>query len=194
MLETIGDALASPEAVAHIRRRLAERLGSLSRDSATEATERAARLERTQERVRGLIVMQAEGDRSPLVAQMRADLEAQAEDERSAIEELRATSEAPIRLPPVDLITDRVLALKALTDSPDVERARAQLARYFREGAITLTPEAGPDGKETYVARGDLMPLVLLTENAATPSEFAPGGRCPRSVARGGFEPPTFGL
>jgi hypothetical protein len=29
-----------------------------------------------------------------------------------------------IRLPPVALLTDRVLALKALTDAPDVERAR----------------------------------------------------------------------
>jgi hypothetical protein len=84
--------------------------------------------------------------------------------------------------------------VRSLADSANVVRARAQLARYFRDGAITLTPEAGPDGKETNVARGDFMPLVLLTENAATPSELEPGGRCPRSVARGGFEPPTFGL
>ncbi len=35
VLETIGTALASPESVAYIRRRLAERLGLLSRDAAT---------------------------------------------------------------------------------------------------------------------------------------------------------------
>jgi site-specific DNA recombinase len=194
VLEAVIETLGSYDSVAYIRRRLAERQGSLSRESAAEAAERAARLQRTEERIRGLIVMQAEGDRSPLVAQMRADLEAQAENERAAIEELRATSDAPIRLPPVELITDRVLAVRSLAESENVERARAQLARYFRDGAITLTPEAGPDGKETYVARGDLMPLVLLTENAETPSEGYQGGRCPRSVARGGFEPPTFGL
>jgi len=185
VLEAVGDVLSSPDSVAYIRRRLAERLGSLSRDSAAEATERGARLKRTEERIRGLIVMQADGDRSPLVAQMRVDLEAQAESERKAIEELRATSEAPIRLPPVDLLTDRVLALKALTDSPDVERARAVLGRYFRDKAITLTPEVGPDGCQAYVARAEFLPVVFLTENAETPSKFSPGGSCPRWVARG---------
>ena len=30
-------------------------------------------------------------------------------------------------------------------------------------------PEVGADGKEAYVARTDVMPLVLLTEDAATP-------------------------
>jgi hypothetical protein len=185
VLEAIGGALSSPESVAYIRRRLAERLGSLSRDSATEATERTARLERTEERIRGLIVMQAEGDRSHLVAQMRSDLEAQAEAERTAVEELRAQATAPIRLPPVELLTDRVLALKALTDSPDVERARAALKRYLRDGTITLSPDVGPDGKPAYVARAQFLPLVLLTENAETPSEGYQGGRCPRWVARG---------
>jgi len=187
VLETVTAALASPHSVAYIRKRLAERLGSLSRDSAAEATERGARLQRTEERIRGLIVMQAEGDRSPLVAEMRADLEAQAEAERSAIEALQAQAEAPIRLRPVELITDRVIAVRALADSENVQQARARLSRYFRDGAITLTPELGADGEEAYVARGDLMPLVFLTENAATPSELAPGGRCLRSVARGRF-------
>ena len=195
VLDAMSSALASPEAINHIRHRLAEKLGSLSRDSAVEAKERAARLERTEERIRGLIVMQAEGDRSPMVAQMRSDLEAQVETERGAIEELRAQAEAPIRLPPVELITERVLALRALADSGEVEAARATLKRYLRDGSIILTPETGADGKQAYVARADVMPLVPLTENMATPSEPEPGGRCyPRVVARGGFEPPTFGL
>jgi hypothetical protein len=72
VLETIGAAIASPAAVAHIRRRLAERLGTFSRDISAELHERTARLKRVEERVRGLIVMQADGDRSPMVAQMRA--------------------------------------------------------------------------------------------------------------------------
>ena len=193
LLEAVGSAIASPDAVAHIRRRLAEGMGSLSRGIAAELAERTARLPRVEERIRGLILMQAEGDRSPLVAQMRSDLEAQAHAERTAIEDLRAQADAPIRLPPADLITERVLALKALTESPNVDGARAALRRYFKGGEVTLTPEAFGDG-QAYVARGEFMPLVMLTENAATPSELEPGGRCLRSVARGGFEPPTFGL
>jgi len=188
VLEAISAAVSAPDSVAYVRQQLAQRAGSLSRDSATEAKERAARLERTEERIRGLIVMQAEGDRSPLVAQMRADLEAQADGERRAIEELRAQAEAPIRLPPVELITERVLALRSLADSGDVESARATLKRYLRDGSIILTPDTDAHGKQAYVARANFMPLAALTENAATPSEPEPGGRCyPRVVARGRY-------
>jgi hypothetical protein len=101
-------------------------MGSLAREVAAELAERTARLTRIEERIRGLIVMQAEGDRSPMVAQMRADFEAQARAERAAVQELEAQADAPIRLPPVDLITERVLALKALSESPDVDGRAAR--------------------------------------------------------------------
>jgi hypothetical protein len=42
-----------------------------------------------------------------MVAQMRANLEAQARAERAAVEELQAQTDATIQLPPVDLITER---------------------------------------------------------------------------------------
>jgi hypothetical protein len=171
-----------------VRRRLAERLGSLSREAGSELTERAARLKRVEERIHGLILMQVDGDRSPMVAQMRADFEAQAQAERAAVNELRGQVEAPIRLPPADLITARVLALKALTESPDVDGARATLRRYLKGGTITLTPE-GVGKAAAYTARAEFMPLVMLSENAATPSEVVLGGRrlpcCPSGVARG---------
>ena len=193
VLEAIGGAIASPEAIDYVRRRLAERLGSFSRDVGVELKDRAARLKRVEERVRGLIVMQAEGDRSPMVAQMRADFESQAQTERAALDELRSQADAPIQLPPADLITQRVLALRALTESSDVHGARAALRRYLKGGEITLTPERFGD-RETYVARAEFLPLVMLTDKAETPSQIALGGSCPRLVARGGFEPPTFGL
>jgi site-specific DNA recombinase len=193
ILEAVGEALATPKAIAYVRQRLAERAGALSRDAGREIGERAARLERTEERIRGIITMQADGDRSPMVAQMRADLEVQAEQERAAIADLRALAAAPIRLPPVDLLTERVFELRALAESSDVQSARVALRSYFKGGTITMTPEPFGDG-QAYVARAEFLPLVLLTQNAATPSELEPGGRCPRWVARGGFEPPTFGL
>src|SRR5690349_13574462 len=87
----------------------------------------------------------------------------------------------------------RVFELRALAESSDVQSARAALRNYIKGGTITTTPESFGDG-QAYVARAEFLPLVLLTQDAATPSELEPGGRCPRWVARGGFEPPTFGL
>ena len=187
VLQAITSAISSPVVIAHIRKRLAERTGSMQREIVVELEERAARLKRVEERVRGLIVMQADGDRSAIVAEMRTDFEAQARAERAAVEELRAQVDAPPRLPPVDLITERVLSLRALTESPDVEGARAALRRYLKNGEIALTPAPHGDG-QAYVARAEILPLVLLAENAATPSELALGGRCPRVVARGRFD------
>jgi hypothetical protein len=115
---------------------------------------------------------------------MRADLEAQAQAERVAVSELQAQADAPIRLPPVELITERVLGLKALTESADVDGARATLRRYLKDGQITLTPEPFGDA-QAYTTRAEFLPLVMLTDKAETPSQIALGGSCPRLVARG---------
>ena len=93
---------------------------------------------------------------------------------------------APVRLPPVDLLSERVFALRALAESTDVQGARTALRSYVKDGTITMTPEPHGDGL-AYVARGEFMPLALLTADAATPSELEPGGRCPRVVARGRY-------
>lgn len=103
--------------------------------------------------------------------------------DRAAIAGLRAEAEAPIRLPPVDLLTERVFQLRALAESSDVQSARAALKGYLKGGTITMTPEPHGDG-QAYVARAEFLPLVFLTENAETPSAGYQGGRCPRSVAR----------
>jgi len=74
-----------------------------------------------------------------------------------------------------------------------VEGARATLRRYLKDGQITLTPELFGDF-QAYTARSEFLPLGMLTDKAETPSQITLGGSCPRLVARGGFEPPTFGL
>jgi hypothetical protein len=111
-----------PAAVADIRRRLAERLGDISRQVDTKVTERTARLERTEERSRNIIAMQIDGDRSPHVAQMRKDLETQAASEGASVDALRARASGPLELsaeqPPRDVTsnlasTAAVLALSA---------------------------------------------------------------------------------
>lgn len=63
-----------------------------------------------------------------------------------------------------------MLALRALTESPDVDGARAVLRRDLKGGEITLSPD-GFEGRDTYVARAEFLPVVFLTENASTPSE-----------------------
>jgi hypothetical protein len=94
------------------------------------------------------------------------------------------------KLRPVNVITERVLQLRALTESADVQSARAALRRYLRGGEITLMPDG-----DAYLARAEFVPLALLAhDNKTTPSEANQGGRCQSVVARGGFEPPTFGL
>jgi hypothetical protein len=69
VLDAVGRALATPEAAAYVRHRIAERAGALARNAGRELAERTARLDRVEERVRGLILMQAEGDRSAMVAE-----------------------------------------------------------------------------------------------------------------------------
>lgn len=49
-----------------------------------------------------------------------------------------------------------------------------------------MTPEPYGDGL-AYVARGEFMPLAVLTADGGTPSEPAAGGRCPHLVARGRY-------
>jgi len=68
----------------------------------------------------------------------------------------------------------RVLALRALTESPDVDGARAALRRYLKGGEITLTPELF-EGRETYVARAEFLPLVFPDRKCSNTLRELPG-------------------
>lgn len=61
ILEAIHRAVASPDAAAYVRHRLAERMGALARESRAELTERSGRLKRVEERVRSIILLQVDG-------------------------------------------------------------------------------------------------------------------------------------
>ncbi|HHH31895.1 MAG TPA: hypothetical protein ENK57_26605 [Polyangiaceae bacterium] len=159
-------------------------MGELSRGLDAELAERRARLTRHEDRIRGIITMQIDGDRSPYVQQMREDFEAQARTERAAIAALEAQASMPLRLPsPQELAEDRILDLDALcsAEGDDVEPAREQLRRLLKGGHILCAPEDG-----VYVARCELLPLeALLGHKPETPAES--NGRCPHVVARGRF-------
>jgi hypothetical protein len=181
ILAAIGDALWNPGALEHIRAHVAERLGDLSRALDAELNDTRARLARTEERIRSIAMMQIDGDRSPTLATMRHDFEAQAVAERATIAGLETRAGEPIRLPlPQELAEDRILMLDALNEAKgDVLAAREQLRRLFAGDAVMLTPEDG-----VYVARADLLVEAVLREKTRTPAQEE-GGRCPRVVARG---------
>jgi site-specific DNA recombinase len=150
----------------HVRQRLAEKLGELGRTARKDIEERSSRLSRTEQRVRGLILMQAEGDRSQGVADLRRDLEAQAVQERAEIDGLRGVLRAPTRLPSPDEIVERYLDLERYFELEPVT-GRETLRRLIKGGTIRLVPEDG-----VYVARCEVLPLaVLMTEKEKPPQE-----------------------
>jgi site-specific DNA recombinase len=170
VIGAIRDALNRPSAVEHVRRQVAERLGRVSREIATELATRAARLTRTEERIRGCITMQLDGDTSPQLAELRRDFEAQAATERATVATLRARADEPIRLPDLRELTRRVLSFDAILTGDDPTAAREALRRYLAGGAIVCSPEGG-----RYVARGELLPLEILLSRGALPSEGCAG-------------------
>ncbi len=87
-------------------------------------------------------------------------------------------------------MAERALGLKRLFEGNPIE-VREALRRYFVDGRIVVTPVA----EGYYVAEGQFLPLVALTYSTLDSAPF--WGAEPRGtlvVARGGFEPPTFGL
>jgi hypothetical protein len=95
---------------------------------------------------------------------------------------------APVALPTPDEMLGLAYALEARL-AGDTVRGREELRELFKDGLITLVPQPGG----YYVARSAVLPLVLITK--PPPEETRGGGFGTQSlVARGGFEPPTFGL
>lgn len=166
LFDAIKECFSTPSALAYLRKRVAERLGELSRTQTKELDERRARLVRTEERIGGLIDFLAQGDRSDYVRKALADLEHQANEEKRAIESVLARSRAPVRLPTPDDVVACALDLERLLAS-DAAVAREALRQLFRDGRVTLTPQE--DG--SYLARGEFLPLVALsaTQRANAP-------------------------
>lgn len=167
ILQAIRDSFSTPTALTYLRKRIAERLGEISRTASKELDERRARLARTEERIGGLIDFVAQGDRSDYVRKALADLEHQAAEEKKRIAELTSAKRAPVKLPTPDDVAAAALNLETvLAGEPAL--AREALRRLFKDGRIALAPQ--DDG--TYLARGEFFPLVAI---AAAESCNAPG-------------------
>jgi hypothetical protein len=92
IVDAIRAAIATPEAAAYIRKRIAERLGQLSRETDTELAERTARFARVEERIRGIIVMSSTATSRPLAKHSVATCTA---NRSSARRKMAPTSRTP---------------------------------------------------------------------------------------------------
>ena len=72
-----------------------------------------------------------------------------------------ATTAKPIKLPTPEEMVRIVFELERRLMA-DVTRGREELRRFFRDGRIDLGPQPGG----FYVARSEILPLVLLTRDS----------------------------
>jgi hypothetical protein len=100
----------------------------------------------------------ADGHGTAAVAEKLRGLERAADAQRSKVAVLEKRAETAIRLPSPDELMGIVFELERRLRA-DATQAREELRRIFRDGKITLLPQPGG----FYVARSDILPLVLLT-------------------------------
>ncbi len=174
LLRELRHRLASDDAIAYARKRIAERLGELSREEGTERKDARASLEKIQGQINRLVDAIAEGTASKSVNERLRALERDATQKRRALDALEKARTTPIRLPTPDEMMALVLDLETRLTA-DVARGREELRHLFRNGRIDLVPQPGG----FYVAKSELLPLVLLTK---TPAEGHSDGRDHRYI------------
>ena len=181
VLSALRERFGSPSRVLYLRKRLAGRLGEMSRKANAELEDRRARLARTEERIHGLIKFISEGDHSDYVRTTLKDLEVQAKTEKASIKALLERAAVPIKLPSVELVVEKALALeRMLLQNPT--QGREQLRRLFEGGRLTVHPQ--PDG--TYITESTFFPLKLLSLRLDPEKQEA---RRPSSDESPGFSP-----
>jgi site-specific DNA recombinase len=151
---------SSSEAIAYLRKSIAEHLRALGASANAELRERQGRLERTRERLAYLVDFIAQGNVSPTIASTIRDLEAQAQQEEHSISALKARARGPVVLPTPDAVLKQGLRLGDILRG-DPLRARELLLRLFRNEGVTMTPQ--PDG--SYLGEGVFFPLIAFDES-----------------------------
>jgi hypothetical protein len=99
VLRAIQEHMLSPDGIAQFRKRVSDELRDYTRNLEARRKERVERLERTEEKIRGLLAFIATGDRSEYVVATLRDLEAFARAEKAALAELTQEANRPLRLP-----------------------------------------------------------------------------------------------
>lgn len=161
ILEAFEAWLVSPEGVQQIRKNIAKELGEKTRSLETQMTERRERLQRTEQKIKGLIDFIATGDKSEYVISTMRDLEAYARTEKAEIEALIDESREPIALPSIEELIALSTDAKQMMET-DVDRGREALRRFLADGTIKCAvDEDGP------YAECDFGAHILLSDMAA---------------------------
>ncbi len=174
IVDAIRVKLTRPEALAYVRKRIAELLGDMTRERTAVGRDSRNRLERTEARIRTIVLLMADGQDSPGVREMLSDLEAEADALRLGIVEAERRRQEPIKLPNQDEICHRVFDMHELL-AQDPNAGREALRTLLKGGSIRLMP--GDDG--IYTAKCELLPLGILLTRAPRAGE----GVYPRGVS-----------
>ena len=140
------------------------------------------RLDKLVRQIDQLVDFVADGHGTAAVAEKLRGLERAADAQRSKVAVLERRAQTAIRLPSPDELMGIVFELEKRL-SADTTQAREELRRIFRDGKITLLPQPGG----FYVARSEILPLVLLTlpPPADSSGEEVGEGRYPASSCAG---------
>jgi DNA invertase Pin-like site-specific DNA recombinase len=175
----IREELSRPEIVERMTRRLAQRLRDLVPNNDAEAAELERALRKAEAGIANLLALveQGEATPSPATAERVAQREAEANDLRRRLAEVRARPQVADLVPDAQFVRAQV---RALTDvlALDLARGRALLEKHL--GSVTLTPK-GDGPKPVYRASG------RISFDLGAPPKV-------EQVAGEGFEPSTFGL
>lgn len=164
LLDELRRRLLSDAGLSYARKRVAEQLGELSRDGSRELAERRSALARIEGQLQNLVDHIAEGRATTAVTERLRALEAHARRARADIARVEAIVQAPVPLPSPDELVARAMRLSERL-CQDIPRGREELRRVFRDGRIDLLPQPGG----FYVAKSEILPLVLLSQVPPSP-------------------------
>jgi site-specific DNA recombinase len=185
LLDELRHTLARPAGLVFARKCIAERLGEIERERRLSLDDRRRKADEIAAKLDSLVDFIASGQSKGSYEAIRtrmAALEAEKVTANRAVREFERQSVEPVPLPTPEEMLKLAFDLDARLRS-NTHRGREELLELFKDGLITLLPQPGG----YYVARSEVLPLVLITR---PPPE---GGGTRRLVARGRFEPPTFG-
>jgi site-specific DNA recombinase len=168
LLSALTEHIASPWAVRYIRKQFAQAVGSGTRRNEEELRKQRNRLARVEQRLRGFVDMWADGMRGDEVRTAWEDAKAEMKSTRLAVAALERAGAEPIRLPSPAEVEERILDLRRLAETTPIE-ARQVLANVFG-GRIEMHPQA--DGP--YLAKTEILPLVLIGPETAKPQPGEP--------------------
>jgi hypothetical protein len=169
LLDELRHRLTTSDGIARARKRIATALGEITRGTDDEIRTHQGRLDSLLRQIHKYIDFIGEGQGTRELGERLRQAEAEADTERKAIADLRARVAQPVHLPSPEDMLRTVFDLEGRLLA-DPAKGREQLRTVFRDGRIDLVPQ--PDG--FYVARSQILPLVLLT---APPPEVSLEGR-----------------